>query len=175
MFETTDYEPLPIQKFEIGDKKYNYEFEQLTFEQVMLAEELANYKQEQLGDNPDSYYKVEKSGMDRYKLKLAALLLSPDAKPWSSSLLLEIESDLAKIPNDGSVERLEQCLVDFLNRRGKRMLASETVMRDGSLTQMFTMLAKAGNAMLSSQPSATADFTTAGNSTADGMSEPEIT
>lgn len=175
MLETTDYEPLPLQQFEIGDKKYNYEFERLTFEQVMLAEELANYKQEQLSDNPDSYYKVEKSGMDRYKLKLAALLLSPEGKPWSSSILMDTESDLAKIPNDGSVERLEQCLVDFLNRRGKRMLASETVMRDGSLTQMFTMLAKAGNAMLSNQPSVTADSTTEGSSTGDGTSEPEIT
>jgi hypothetical protein len=146
----SDYTPVNPIKISINNKTYVYDYMGLTFRQVALAEELANFKREQLANPPESLYLLQRSGMDEYKGMLAAHLFKPEGEKWNKENLSVYEADLSEV-EVMQFEEIEKALYDFFYRRGLRTVASETLTRDGSWIKGLTELMKVGNSILLNQ------------------------
>ena len=139
------YDPMPLTIIKVGEKEYGYDFKSLAFLQMCHAQELAQWKKDQVENMPKDYRTIEQSGSNEYVLRLASILFTPciEGEPMKFKRNMPEATRLAfeDITNKDDVQLIERCLIDFFTLRGQRRLASATLSRNGSsFTQVMNML-----------------------------------
>jgi len=169
------YDPIEPQTVELNGTLYYYSYDELTFEQVMLAEELANLKRQRLeafADNtniPDAHMDMD------YIAELTSILFveSPDGKPKEFSRIMKRDTakNFKKTTGIEKYEQIERCLRDFFIRRGKRTLVSTTITKSGSLGRMMPKMLEAATEIYSKMRSESSDSSSRESSTGEAPSD----
>lgn len=163
------YDPLPPQYIKMNGKMYCYNFTKLRWEQAMIAEEKGNLKKQRIEAFSENT-NIPESQMDmNYIAELASLLFvsSPDRKPkiWSETMAKETIKNFKETENPENMDKALRCLRDFFMRRNKRILASVTLMRTGSLDRTMLKMRTLASQIYSNTNSGTKGSITRGNST----------
>jgi hypothetical protein len=154
-----DYKPLPAIKLIINKVKYVYQFDKLTFMQVMLAEEravLKNDRMDYISANPG--IATQETADALYVADLASILFAPSED--GQIKFNEDNRDKVKeefLNSDGSnFNIVEQVIMDFFIRRGNRSIASKTLRKYRGVmsTLKLLQLATSINAKIKSPDSA---------------------
>lgn len=118
-----------------------YDYESLSFLQVMMAEECAMLHSEQK-DGARDFDDMRRKDYLNFTAKVAACLFTLDAKPFTRDMyedtLQAIES--LKVTDAAKVEG---CIRNFFTRRGHRALASHLLSRSGVLERMLSKVLQA--------------------------------
>lgn len=146
-------DPLTPQSFKTPSGTFVYDYKKLTAVQVMAAEELANWKKEQIEQPAPDFRTVERSGSTFYTLDLAAILLvgttGKQRRAYDHDKRHETRKALEQMTDPEQYTRLESCLRDFFTRRGKRRLASITLSRV-NVGRLLSLLSTQGATAISS-------------------------
>lgn len=138
-----DYKPLPPLKIVINKTKYVYQFDKLTFLQVMLAEERAVLKNDRIdyiSANPG--VATQETADAFYVAELAAILFAPS----DNGQVKFTEDNIDKVKEEflnsdgGNFDIVEQVITDFFTRRGKRNLASKTLRKYRGVTNLLKLV-----------------------------------
>ena len=167
-----DYrQPIPPQRIEIGDTVLVYDFDALTFLQVMMAEECAMLHMEQQEIKGRDFDEMLRKDHLNFQAKAAACLFVPEGATFSREQYAKTLPLIESLPIK-AVKEVEGCLRNFFTLRGKRILASSMLSATGALDRMLSKLIQAQAALGNSQSSngSQADSSHTENSTDAGES-----
>ena len=148
-----DYVPVPPTVVEINGKKYIYDFRAIKYKPVIIAMEMGYLRERQIAaieNDPN----IDIDLMDvEYQLRLGGTLFVPyvdgKALKFDRSASPEISAQLGEA-DEPEYEKIEACLVDFFTRRGKRLIASRTLLRNTAGIAVVNGLIKASENLLRS-------------------------
>lgn len=162
------YDPLPTQYIKFNSNIYCYNFSKLKNIQMMLAEEKAQLKKMRLDAFSENTH-IPDTQMDmEYVAELVSILFvpAPNKKPkvFSRESMKTTKNDFLD-DDSGSFDKAERCLRDFFTRRGKRLIVSTTLMRNGGSDRMISRMMERAASTFSKSPSSTKGSITPGNTT----------
>lgn len=134
----------------VGSKKYTYNFLNLNCEQAELAEEIGEWRKEQLQSGQmQPFHIIEKSGAFDWLFMLCSHLFlelkDNVLLPYDRNKVNQIEKDL-KISGISELSTLRRAVKDFFSNSGNAELASillSEVQNQDKAQQLFSLLIEA--------------------------------